>query len=227
MRTHFTQLAVVAAAAVAVACSPDVITSKQPPSVFTSLLSEGHSAPQAHQGDLARRVALTLADPAIRQQVKRDMRDALNAEYKLPFTSYGRGRGAALFHRIAYHGASSVTTLHEELQALPPLEFYMPVPEHRRTWRGDDDVVVAAQLDDADQPIAWDTRGNRVSLSLAAPPGVPVLVLVPVETDFTKVLSFREVQARGNSLRETIEDPTPAASRHQTFGLECQYPVDQ
>jgi hypothetical protein len=45
-------------------------------------------------------------------------------------------------------------------------------------------VLVASARDDGDAPVAYDVRGRRQVLSPDAPPATPVLVLVPVETNF-------------------------------------------
>src|SRR5207253_3059031 len=65
------------------------------------------------------------------------------------------------------------------------LELYVPVPAHRAAWHGDGRVLVATALRDHDVPVAFDTAGNRYLLSPDAPPEIPVLALVPVETDFS------------------------------------------
>jgi hypothetical protein len=93
----------------------------------------------------------------------------------------------------------------------------MPVATHRKGWRGGRDLIVATQVEDTDNPIAWDTEGKRVALNLITPPTTPVLVLVPVETNFDQPLSPKTLAARGNPKRETIEDPVSTL-------LECGTP---
>ena len=66
-----------------------------------------------------------------------------------------------------------------------PLEVYLPVPAHRVAWMGDGRLLVATQGADGDAPVAYDTAGNRFLLSPDMPPSIPVLALVPVETDFS------------------------------------------
>src|SRR5262249_17895888 len=64
------------------------------------------------------------------------------------------------------------------------LEMYFPVPEHRASWNGGDDLLVATALKDGEAPVAFDTRGRRQVLSPLHPPARPVLAIEPVETDF-------------------------------------------
>jgi len=66
-----------------------------------------------------------------------------------------------------------------------PLERYLPVPEHRRSWTGDANLLVATAVADHDPPVAFDLQGNRQPLDPERPPSTPVIALVPVETDFS------------------------------------------
>jgi hypothetical protein len=61
---------------------------------------------------------------------------------------------------------------------------YLPVPEHRRGWTGDANVLVATAVADHDPPVAFDLQGNRQVLEAERPPSTPVIAVVPVETDF-------------------------------------------
>ena len=66
----------------------------------------------------------------------------------------------------------------------PELELYLPVPAHRAEWTGDDGVLVATVGDESQAPVAFSPKGARFRLSPTTPPDVPVLALVPAETDF-------------------------------------------
>ncbi|MEO5739116.1 MAG: hypothetical protein ABIS29_00780 [Vicinamibacterales bacterium] len=212
-----------ALALAAAACTADT-TQPVPTTALAALVSEGKSDAQSRQGELARRVALALRDPDLRQRVKVDMRDAPMKEFKLRLTDYLIGAsGSKLLASVAQSGATSENAVLGDMRGLPQLEFYMPVAEHRKKWRGEDNLIVATQIEDTDDPIAWDLTGKRVKLSLAAPPETPVLVIVPVETDFSRKLTAVERAARGDPKRETIEDPAaPAAAT--TYGLVCDTP---
>src|SRR5207253_8037028 len=50
---------------------------------------------------------------------------------------------------------------------------YLPVPEHRRNWKGDANVLVATALADHDPPVAFDVQGNRLVLDPERPPATP------------------------------------------------------
>lgn len=206
-RTPSVSSSVVAAIAIVAACSPDT-TRPLLPSTHATLLAEGSTGRQAQQGEWARRVALALADPALRQRVKNDMRDSPISEFKLRFADYLRGpSGTRMLQRFAERDGITEVGALQALTNIPALEFYMPVAAHRKSWRGGGNLIVATQVEDTDNPIAWDTQGKRVPLSLSSPPTTPVLVLVPVETNFDRPLSSQALALRGNPKRETIQDP--------------------
>jgi hypothetical protein len=207
-RARQSSLTVIAGALLIVGCDGETtapIASAESP-VYAALTAEGVSPMQASEGELARLVALALADPELRRRVRNDMRDAPMREHKLELSKYLYGTtGTMLRSRMAARSGISASAVLANLNALPPLEFYMPVAAHRKTWKGEADLIVAAQIEDRDAPIAWDLKGNRVQLSLAAPPTTPVVVVVPVETDFARTLTPHQVAARGNPQRETID----------------------
>jgi hypothetical protein len=64
------------------------------------------------------------------------------------------------------------------------------VPAHRAAWNADERVLVATAIRDHDAPVAFDPRGGRHVLSADEPPAIPVLALVPVETDFRAAASL-------------------------------------
>jgi len=70
------------------------------------------------------------------------------------------------------------------LLAAPALEIYLPVPEHRAAWKGDDHLLVATAARDGEIPVAFDLAGGRHLLDPSRPPFTPVIAIVPAETDF-------------------------------------------
>jgi hypothetical protein len=69
----------------------------------------------------------------------------------------------------------------------PALELYLPVPAHRAAWTGDERVLVATTADERQAPVAFSPQGERLLLDPDTPPDIPVLALVPAETDFDGV----------------------------------------
>jgi hypothetical protein len=134
---------------------------------------------------LARSMALALGDPAFRAHVKQQLDRSPFREHKLPFQPFlaaDGGRGAVALARGT--GVATADLTREANRAIP-LEMYLPVPEHRRAWKGGDDIFVATAVGDHEAPVAFDVRGNRRLLDAERPPATPVLAVVPVETDFS------------------------------------------
>lgn len=140
------------------------------------------AAPPEH---LARALALALADPGFRSDLKARLDASPHREHKLWFqhflaAEHGRARDA-----LARHAGRAPADLGREADTTIALELYLPVPAHRRAWTGGANVLVATAIGDHDVPVAFDTRGRRMLLDPKTPPATPVIALVPVETDFT------------------------------------------
>src|SRR6266550_4333986 len=136
---------------------------------------------------LARSLALALGDPAFRAHVKGELDRSPFREHKLPFQRFlaaGPGGGEALATMARRTGVAMADLAREADRAIP-LEMYLPVPEHRRRWTGDANVLVATAIADHDVPVAFDVQGNRHLLDPERPPSTPVIAVVPVETDFS------------------------------------------
>jgi hypothetical protein len=142
-------------------------------------------ASRAAQERLARRLALALAEPGFRAYVKDALDRSPVREHKLHLQHFlGRsgGRARAALAKGAGEGESSVDT---DARSTIALEVYLPVAAHRASWGGGEDILVATARDDGEVPAAYDTRGRRRLLDARTPPAVPVLAVVPVETDFS------------------------------------------
>lgn len=141
----------------------------------------------AAAAELTRLVALAFGDSGLRNRVKNDMRRSPFLEHKLEFASYLRGQsGGILLAKMAQHSDATRQEIEDLLNQLDPvrLEFYMPGDEHRATWTGGPEVVIATQFDESQEPAAYTTDGAPFDLHKTELPDRPVLALVPVETDF-------------------------------------------
>jgi hypothetical protein len=143
------------------------------------------AAAAARAEPLARALALALGDPAFRAYVKSQLDASPFREHKLQFQRFlasDHGRALAALARGSGVAPEGITT---QADAAIPLEMYLPVPDHRRSWAGGAGVLVATAIRDHDVPVAFDVQGNRSLLDPDRPPDTPVIALVPVETDFT------------------------------------------
>ena len=134
---------------------------------------------------LARSLALAMGEPAFRAHVKGELDRSPFREHKLSFQRFlAAGRGHALA-AMAQRSGVATADLSRAAAGATPLEMYLPVPDHRRIWKGDANVLVATAVADHDPPVAFDVQGNRLVLDPERPPATPVIAVVPLETDFS------------------------------------------
>jgi len=143
------------------------------------------TAAAAPPEQLARGLALALADPAFRARVRAELDRSPYREHKLPFQRFLAADGGLALAALARGAGRTTTELAREADRAIPLEMYLPVPAHRRAWTGGPDVLVATAIADHDVPVAFDVHGSRRLLDPEHPPATPVIAVVPVETDFS------------------------------------------
>lgn len=130
-------------------------------------------------------VAMSLAERGARQQIKSEMRAAPFREHKLELGRYLRSENGRrlLAANVPAKPADDVLTLLDQIR---PLELYMPIRSQRETWVGDEEVLVAVQLEEEDPIIAFNASGERITLDAETVPSQPTLSIVPVETRFDR-----------------------------------------
>jgi len=169
----------VAALLLIAACSDRAVT---PP-------SEGPVAPIAANARrpeaLAKMFAKGLKNPAFRAYLKAQLDASPYREHKLQVETFLAANESRALREIAVENGTTKDALGTQAKAAIALEVYFPVPAHRAAWTGDEQVLVATAVTDDDPPIAFDPDGRRQVLDPKTPPAVPVLALVPVETDFS------------------------------------------
>ena len=139
-----------------------------------------------HRPDqLAFLFAKALSSPAFRAYVKAQIDASPFPEHKIQLQGFLPANGRRGLRYLAEENGTTETVVEREVAAAIPLELYLPVPAQRAAWTGDENVLVATALGDRDAPVAFDPSGRRTVLSPTTPPAVPVIALVPVETDFT------------------------------------------
>lgn len=158
-------------------------------------------AEAAALAQVTRAVALALQDQGLRHRIRNDLRESrFTEEHKLPFSDYLKGAsGGILLAKMSRETGMSRADIQALLARVRPLEFYMPVPEHRESWTGGADLLVASLLEDHTVPNGFALNGAPVALHAEVAPETPTLAIVPVETDFTAPLGaqFRNVNDRG------------------------------
>ena len=176
----------VAALAVALGCADRApVTAPPADGGTTASLASLSKRPEA----LAQIVAKGLKNAAFRAYLKAQLDASPYREHKLQFQAFlGSNSGHAL-RQIAGENGISQESIAAQAQAAIELEVYIPVPAHRAAWTGDENILVATALTDDDPPIAFDANGRRRVLDARTPPATPVLAVVPVETDFSRIPS--------------------------------------
>lgn len=150
---------------------------------------------QAAAEYLARALALSLSRPDVRLEIKTALATSTVKERKLHLASFLQGRGGKIFAVLGREGSLTVPNFQAAVARVRDLEFYMPEDAHRERWTGDQYLLVAVALSERDAPVAFNTLGERMSLS-STPPDTPTLVLVPTETDFSAQIALNR-QRRG------------------------------
>jgi hypothetical protein len=169
-------------------------TDRTSPVIPTDTAHASRDTPAAAREWLARRIALALADDRFRAQLKQDLDRSPVREGKLHLQRYLSSSHARAKADIARLTGESHAAVELDARRAPPLELYLPVPAHRAAWTGDEHILVATTGDERQPPVAFSPKGERFVLSATSPPDIPVLALVPVETDFDRVARGPQLQ---------------------------------
>jgi hypothetical protein len=162
-------------------------TDRTSPDIATETAQASRDTPASARERLAQRIAVALADDRFRAQLKQDLDRSPVREGKLHLQRYLSSSHARATSDIARSTGESNAAVELDARRSPPLELYLPVPAHRAAWTGDDHILVATAGDERQPPVAFSPKGERLVLSPTSPPDIPVLALVPVETDFDAV----------------------------------------
>lgn len=163
-------------------------------------------------------IAIALSDPEARRHVKLSFAASGIREQKLHFASFMSGSGGELAAAVHARGTSD-SALAAAIRSVRDMEFYMPVKAHRESWTGQSAPLVAVALAENEAPLAFDSSGVATYLNREFPPNQPVLVLVPVETDFGRQVALNAQGRRervcwssdGESLAQASRRCTPSS----------------
>ena len=144
------------------------------------------SAAQLPTRRLARSFARALADSSFRARLRTQLAQSTFPEQKIHFQGLLTAEKRAVLRDIARLAGTSENEIEDDAANAIGLELYLPVPEHRKQWQGDERILVATAMTENETPVAYDTRGRQYLLDPDRPPATPVIGLVPVETDFSR-----------------------------------------
>ena len=148
------------------------------------VVEPSHSSFVLSVEQLARAFALGMAQPEARVAVRDAMRASPYTEHKLSLRGFASSRaGQRLIDAAARASGLPVEDLHSSINALPDLDFYVPIQEQRRNWLGTPDYVVSVNISGAAPTSGFDSRGERIPLDLsrAEPPKLTIVMLQAAE----------------------------------------------
>lgn len=169
---------------------------------------------------LAQLVALSLADAAIRQMVRDNLRDSPFASHRIELLSYLRGSdGGRLAQRMAAARRSDVSDLIAFVGRQPSLELIVPRPVDRVEWTGSTEIAVIGmtavppltRVDSTEVSInGFDLNGNLVSISRLAFSRRALLVVRWTQDPFPV---DAEAMRKGAKQQNRVTVSTPAEER--------------
>ncbi len=196
--TRWTAAAIAALSILASACDD------APTSGVNAGTAVSASAPDALQRFSAA-MAKALADPSLRTALHEAMKASQFSEHKLVLQEFaGTPAGARVIRAMAAAGKVDESVVRGWMQQLPSMDLYVPFVEHRRSWTGTGDLVVAANMDvDDTRFTGFAPDGTRAQFdSREGTPKPAVIFMHPAEDK-----AERDVAAE-NGARRTIEDPS-------------------
>src|SRR6266704_3036910 len=135
MSPHTFSFAAVLLLAGALACGD------RPPTTAPSHTAAPRTAPRptavAPPEQLARALALALGEPEFRAYVKGQLDASPFREHKLHFQRFLGANGNRALQALARGSGAAASDVAQRADSTIPLELYLPVPEHRRSWAGD------------------------------------------------------------------------------------------
>jgi len=162
-----------------------------------------------------------LRNAAFRAYLKAQLDASPYREHKLQFQTFLAANSGHALRQIASENGLSEESIAAQAKAAIEIEVYLPVPAHRAAWTGDENILVATALTDDDPPIAFDVDGRRQVLDSKTPPSTPVLAVVPVETDFSRIPSRVEecivdCGGGGGPIGDVLPPPPPPPGLYMT-----------
>jgi hypothetical protein len=168
---------------------------------------------------VARGLALAMGDPSIRAQVHAAMRGSSFNEHKLVLQDFANTPpGEHVLTAVAEALGQSLGSVKSEVASLPALDFYLPFPTQRQSWRATADVYVATTFDKRAPSItAYGSNGQVLALRQAdGVPAVPLIILHPAEPKTARTTPL--ANGDGGLIESPTRMSTPQAG---SFLVDC------
>jgi hypothetical protein len=159
-----------------------------------------------------------MRNPSIRAQVHAAMRGSSFNEHKLVLQDFANTPpGEHVLTAVAAALGRSLGSVKSEVASLPALDFYLPFPAHRQSWKPTEDVYVATTFDKRAPSItAYGSNGQVLALRQAdGVPAVPLIILHPAEPKTTHTTPV------ANGEGGLIESPTRMSTPQGSFLVDC------
>ena len=190
------------------AADPTLAAPREQPMVMS--VSARREQAQATAEQFARTLAVALKEPGMRGVLHQAMKESRFNEHKLVLQSFLQTpAGGRMVRAMAEAGGVDEAAVLGWAAQLPEMDFYVPFPEHRRTWTGSSEVVVASNID-VDDPRFTAYRVDGSSKRLNSREGTPaetVVFLHPAEPKWTVA-----PPARARKEFATLDDPSGGVS---------------
>jgi hypothetical protein len=169
--------------------------------------------------DVARGIALALADSGLRKTVFEAMRASATSRHSLVLQDFARGEGSAVLAAAAVRLGTTEAKLRATIDALPALDFYFPLHRHRASWHGTESVMVgAANVKGTESIRLFGQDGGEESLLRGVAAGErPFIILRP--SNASRPAPFT------NALGEVPVDCDPATLECSGGGGTGGYPI--
>jgi hypothetical protein len=185
-------------AAIGVACALDAPIEQDMLGVGNQDVTLGRTATLNVRSDsilflraIARGLAVSLRSAEARASLYDVLRVSSVREGKIHLQRALRGVAASLGRQVSLANGLGDTWWIEAVDRLPDLEMYFPYPDHRDSWHGTGDLLVAGFLEtdneiraNGNTVVGFDTAGRAIRISYSSVTPKPVLVIYPAETIF-------------------------------------------
>lgn len=170
-------------------CSADPPTSETSSSIAELRIADRAEPQDALLSKIGRGLALALADPAMQSWVRSQIDASPYVEWRIPYRDvllYEADRPE--MRRVS--GLTGLTSIERGAQkALPSLELYFPIPEHRTSWRAGAPIQVAVRIGHGDTYTLYSMKGTASKTRGNQMPSIATLVLAPSEIDYNDLPS--------------------------------------
>lgn len=179
--------------AVFVACGERSTTA--PPQARSPLVQPAVAAVQADPIQVvARGVAISLASPSLRRQLREDLNDSPYLGHALQLQAYVRGpRGAALLRAAEVAQSLPAGALARVVDSLPPLQLWIPADWQQKSWLGTPDVAAFGTTASKEELLTrtsydiWLPSGAGATIAVLAPLKVTLILIAPEQQPFGPV----------------------------------------